>query len=57
MLISIAGIVAFSRIFDHKHHPVDVIFGSGVGIFLAISTVCYLFYHIKVTKFLFKGLS
>lgn len=37
--IVIAGIVAVSRITDHKHHEIDVIVGSLLGILIGIFTV------------------
>lgn len=42
VLVSLSGIVVVSRIYDNKHHPIDTIFGSLVGMLISC-TVVYLY--------------
>jgi len=36
VIFALAALVGLSRIYDHKHHPSDVLVGMLVGIFLAV---------------------
>ncbi|CCG84068.1 protein of unknown function [Taphrina deformans PYCC 5710] len=44
----IASLVAISRIKDNRHHPFDVLFGSGLGI--VTSFIAFFQYHPELTR-------